>query len=100
MEKHKEEVRFVPKDIDQGEPNSIEHLSAALSTWIKSQSVDEIIQDDGTIKQKMGKANIDILNKIKTGSKTVLEKLKVEGSASQKFNKENFDLITWFIVSK
>jgi hypothetical protein len=40
-----------------------------------------------------------MLNKLKSGSKTTIQKLKDEGSASQKFNKDNFDLITWFIVS-
>ena len=47
----------------------------------------------------MGKASLDVLNKLKTGSKTTIQKLKDEGPASQKFSKDNFDLITWFIVS-
>jgi ERCC4-related helicase len=100
LAKHKEEIRFVPKDIDQGEPQSIEHLSAALSVWIKNQAVEEEVLEDGTIKQKMGKASLDMLNKLKSGSKTTIQKLKDEGSASQKYNKNNFDLITWFIISK
>jgi hypothetical protein len=99
LAKHKEEVRFVPKAIDQGEPKSIEHLSAALSAWLKSQATEEEVQEDGTVKQKMGKASLDMLNKLKSGSKTTIQKLKDEGSASQKFNKDNFDLITWFIIS-
>lgn len=99
LAKHKEEVRYVPKAIDQGEPKAIEHLSAALSTWLKSQATEEEVQEDGTVKQKMGKASLDMLNKLKSGSKTTIQKLKDEGSASQKFNKDNFDLITWFIIS-
>lgn len=99
LAKHKEEIRFVPKPIDQGEPKSIEHLSLALSTWLKSQATEEEVQEDGTVKQKMGKASLDMLNKIKSGSKNTIQKLKEEGSASQKFSKDNFDLITWFIVS-
>ena len=99
LAKHKEEVRFVPKAIDQGEPKSIERLSAALSTWLKIQTTEEEVQEDGTVKQKMGKAPLDMLNKLKSGSKTTIQKLKDEGSVSQKFNKENFDLITWFIIS-
>lgn len=99
LAKHKEELRFVPKPIDQGEPKSIEHLSLALSTWLKSQATEEQVQEDGTVKQKMGKASLDMLNKIKSGSKNTIQKLKEEGSASQKFSKDNFDLITWFIVS-
>lgn len=99
LAKHKEEVRFVPKDIDQGEANSIEHLSAALSAWLKGQTTVEEVQQDGTVKQKMGKASLDMLNKLKSGSKTTIQKLKEEGSITQKYNKENFDLITWFIIS-
>jgi hypothetical protein len=95
---HKEEVRFVPKNIDQGEAKSIEQLTSALSAWLKSQIVEEEIQEDGTVKQKMGAASIDMLNKLKTGSKTTIEKLRTEGSASDKYVKDNFDLITWFIV--
>jgi superfamily II DNA or RNA helicase len=99
LAKHKEEIRFVRKDIDQGEPKSIENLSAALSAWLKNQATDEELLEDGTVKQKMGKASLDMLNKLKSGSKTAIQKLKDEGSASQKFNKDNFDLITWFIIS-
>jgi superfamily II DNA/RNA helicase len=100
LAKHKEELRFVPKAIDQGEPESIEKLSIALTTWLKSQATEEEVQEDGTIKQKMGQASIDILNKQKSGSKTALQQLKEEGSTSMKFKKEHFDLITWFIISK
>jgi ERCC4-related helicase len=99
LAKHKEEIRYVPKEIDQGEPKSIEHISAALSTWLKSQATEEEVQEDGSVKQKMGKASLDMLNKLKSGSKTTIKKLKEEGSASQKFSKDNFDLITWFILS-
>lgn len=99
LAKHKEEIRFVPKAIDQGEPESIEHLSSALATWLKTQAAEEEVQEDGTVKQKMGKASLDMLNKLKSGSKTTLQKLKEEGSVTHKFKKENFDLITWFIVS-
>ena len=96
---HKDEARYVPKAIDQGEPKSIEHLSAALTTWLKSQATEEEVLEDGTIKQKMGQASLDMLNKLKTGSKTAIKKLKEEGPAAQKYNKDNFDLITWFLVS-
>ncbi len=100
LAKHKDETRFVPKAIDQGEPKSIEQLSAALSTWLKSQATEEEVQEDGTVRQKMGKASLDMLNKLKAGSKTTIQKFKDEGSASKKFNKDNVDLITWFIINK
>ena len=47
----------------------------------------------------MGKTSLDMLNKLKSGSKTTIQKLKDEGSTTHKFTKDNFDLITWFIVS-
>ena len=100
LSKHKEEIRFVPKVIDQGEPKSIERLSTALSNWLKSQAIEEEVQEDGTVKQKMGKAPLDMLNKLKSGSRSTIEEIKDEGSAAQKFQKDNFDLITWFIISK
>lgn len=99
LAKHKEEVRFVPNAIDQGEPKAIEHLSLSIINWIKSQAVEEEIQEDGTVKQKMGKASLDLLNKLKSGSKEAVEKLKTEGTSSQKYAKDNFDLITWSIIS-
>jgi hypothetical protein len=98
--KHKDEIRFVPEAIDQGKSISIQHLSAAITSWLKSQAIQEEVLEDGTVKQKMGKAPLDMLNKLKSGSKTTIQKLKDEGSTSQKFNKDNFDLITWFIISK
>ncbi len=87
------------RKIDHGDECEIQKLSTALSTWLKRQAIEEEVQEDGTIKQKMGKAPIDLLNKLKSGSKTTIQKLKEEGSISQKFNKKNFDLITWFMVS-
>lgn len=99
LSKHKDEVRFIDKTIDLGEQNAIEKLSNALISWLQNQQEEIEIQDDGTIKQKMGQASLDMLQKLKTGSKSTIVKIKEEGSASQKYNKENFDLITWFILS-
>ena len=87
------------KKIDQGDEQAIQKLSKALADWLKKQSVNEELQEDGTVKETMGKASLDILNKLKSGSKSAIEKIKEEGTVSQKFNKDNFDLITWFIIS-
>lgn len=99
LSKHKEEPRLVAKPIDEGEPEAIRQLSDALSLWLKSQVVEEELQEDGSVKQKMGKATMDLINKLKTGSKQASEKLKKDGPVAKKYTKENFDLITWFIVS-
>jgi len=87
------------RKIDQGDEAEIQKLSSSLSAWLKSQAIEEEMQEDGSVKQKMGKASLEMLNNLKSSSKTTIQKLKEEGSASQKFNKYNFDLITWFIVS-
>lgn len=99
LSKHKDEVRLVDKSIDLGEQIAIEKLSNAIITWLQNQQSETEVQEDGTVKQKMGQATIDMLQKIKTGSKSTIEKNKEDGSASKKYNKDNFDLITWFILS-
>lgn len=70
-----------------------------LLKWMKGLVITEEMQEDGSVKQKMGEAAIDILNNLKSGSKLAFETLKTESSFSEKYAKENFDLITWFIVS-
>ena len=101
LAKHKDYARDNEglRKIDQGVETEIQKLSNALSSWLKNQVIEEELQEDGTIKQKMGKASLDMLNKLKTGSKNTIQQLKEQGATSQKFNKNNFDLITWFIVS-
>ncbi|MBX7242339.1 MAG: DEAD/DEAH box helicase family protein [Bacteroidia bacterium] len=87
------------KMIDHGNPETIQKLSSAIGNWLKSQTVEEEVQPDGTVKQKMGKAALDILGKLKVGSKDTIEKLKTEETITQKYTKDNFDLITWFILN-
>lgn len=100
LSKHKDENRNVPKSIDNGEPEAIRRLSDAIGAWLKSQTVEEEVLEDGTVKQKMGNAQMDLLNKLKMGSKNAINDLKTEGSIASKFTKENFDLITWFVINK
>lgn len=100
LAKHKDENRKVPKPIDNGEPEAIKQLTTAIEAWLKSQTIEEEIAEDGTVKQKMGAASLGMLNKLKTGSKTAINALKTEGNLSAKFTKENFDLIAWFVVNK
>ena len=100
LAKHKDQGRKVPTAINDGEPEAIKRLSDAIGNWLKSQSVEEEVGEDGIIKQKMGAASLGMLNKLKTGSKTAINALKTEGNISAKFTKENFDLIAWFVVNK
>ncbi len=52
---------------------------------------EEEVQEEGVVKQKKGKAFLDLLDKLKSGSKSIIQQLKDEGSASQKFMKGDFD---------
>ena len=99
LTKHKDLPREVAKGIDHGDPEAIKRLSDAIGFWLKKQTVEEEIAEDGSVKQTMGASALDVLNKLKSGSRVAIEKLKTEGNASEKFTKENFDLITWFVVN-
>ena len=88
------------REIDRGDALTISPLAEALNRWINKQATNEEIQEDGTVKQKMGSASMDLLNKIKSGSKQAIQTLKTDGSPANKYKPENFDLITWFIVNK
>ena len=99
LAKHKFEERLVPKDIDEGKPDAIQQLSASIVNWLQSKAIQEEIQEDGSKKQMAGPAAIDLINKIKSGSKEAIKQLKKEGKPADKYSKENFDLITWFIIS-
>ena len=91
--------RFVPSIIDSGDEIEISKLSNALNTWIKNQAKTEIELEDGTKKEVISKAGLDLINKLKSNPKQTLEKLKAEGNVSEKYNFDNFDLITWLIIS-
>ncbi|NUO84115.1 helicase, partial [candidate division KSB1 bacterium] len=97
---HKDAPRAVPAAIDRGEPEAVRRLSQALKTWLKSQIVEETEQDDGTTKQTMGKAQLELLNKLKSGSKAAARQIQEEPPISERYAADNVDLIVWFIVSK
>jgi len=93
------EERWVDPKIEKGDEETIDALSNSLRKWIKSQAKNEELQEDGTVKETMGKASIELLNKLKTGNKSSMQMLAEEGSTSEKYQFEHFDLITWFIIS-
>ncbi len=98
LDHHKEADRVVATAIDQGKEAEINKLANALVRWVEKQGVEEETQEDGTIKKKAGADTLSMLDKIKTGSKQAIDKLKSGDVGSKKFNKDNFDLITWFVV--
>ena len=91
--------RAIDPKIESGDAQAIEKLSNALKIWINNQAKSEIELEDGTKKEVISNAGLDLINKLKTNPKQTLEKLKIEGNVSTKFNFDNFDLITWLIVS-
>ena len=91
--------RVVDSKIESGDAQTIQDLSNALKIWINNQSKTEIELEDGTKKEVMSNAGLDLINKLKANPKQTLDKLKIEGNLSSKFNFDNFDLITWLIVS-
>ena len=91
--------RAIDPKIDSGDTQAIEKLGNALKIWISNQAKAEIELEDGTKKEVISNAGLDLINKLKTNPKQTLEKLKIEGNVSKKFNFDNFDLITWLIIS-
>jgi len=69
-----------------------------LQQWVKKHTVEEEVQEDGSVKELMGKAGLDLLNKLKAGQKTAVETIKDE-KLNERYQKDNLDLITWFVVS-
>lgn len=96
---HKDCERFVPNAIDHGDPREIEMLSNALQIYLNNQSVESVEQEDGSRKIMMGKEGRDVLDKIRKGDKSAIERIKENINTDEKYQIDNFDLITWFIVS-
>lgn len=91
--------RAIDPKIESGDNGEIEKLSNALKNWINNQARSEIELEDGSKKEVISKAGLDLINKLKNNPKQTLEKLKTEGNISEKYDFENFDLITWLIIS-
>jgi hypothetical protein len=96
---HKNENRFVPDDIEKGEEVAIKNLSDAIQSWLSNQATEEQKVEDGTTEKTMGKETKDILQKLKTGDKNAVDRVKQNIKVTDKYKAENFDLITWFIIN-
>lgn len=91
--------RKVPHDLDTGQKEALQKYQNILLKWVEKLSIEIEILPDGTEKQSMGTAHLDLLNKFKKGSVSAINELKLGTSITEKYAKDNFDLITWFIVS-
>ncbi len=84
LRKHKNRIRFVPDDIENGDKEALQWLSDKIKAWIEGQApkkaIDEIqgIFTDGAPRKKSSE----------------------EKRLEDKFQLDNFDLITWFVVSE
>jgi hypothetical protein len=96
---HKDHPRFVPDEIDRGEETAIQKLVAALKSWLKDQAIEEVQQEDGTTKKRMGAEAKDLLSKLRTGDKKAIERVKENLTTEEKYKTDNFDLITWFLIT-
>jgi hypothetical protein len=67
--------------------------------WIKRQGIEEVTQEDGTVKLMMGESMKDKLKRIKAGDTSVKEEIKAEGIAENLHQPENYDLVAWLLVS-
>ena len=90
--------RQLPDGVDEGQPPAIEKLANALQLWIKKQAVEEVIQEDGTVKTTMGFSTKERLERLKQGDKSVISQIKIEGKAENLYQADNFDLIVWMVV--
>jgi len=97
---HKNNERKVPENIDKGEPETLLKLSQSIKNWLQKQSQEVEIMPDGTEKITMGKSAKDVLNKLKYGDKSALDKLKQNKTDKEVYLADNFDLIAWFNIIK
>jgi hypothetical protein len=81
---HKMESRFVPDNIDKGDPEILKNLSQTINSWVQKQATPIAINEIQ-----------DLFSGNTNPQKISPEQKKLE----EKFKSENFDLINWFIIS-
>jgi ERCC4-related helicase len=96
LSKKKDEARFVPPDIDNGDAHAMQKLSSALKEWLSSQAGQT---DDAGQIVSMGESSVDILQKLKSGDATALKQVRRNIKTEDKYDPDNCDLIAWMVVS-
>lgn len=81
---HKQEIRYVPKEIEYTDNEVIKQLSQAISDWVKAQAAPTAVNQIQ-----------DLFSGDLSGRKISAEQKKLE----DKFKPGNFDLINWFVIS-
>jgi len=80
---HRKENRYVPKEIEEADPTTIQKLTQVIHQWIQAQAQPVAAQEIQNLFE--GNANP--------------QKIKSDQFVEEKFNPENFDLIAWFILT-
>ncbi|GHU81860.1 helicase [Bacteroidia bacterium] len=81
---HKENERFVPKAIDNGDPEALQQLVKAVEEWITERATPVAVSQIQ-----------DLFAGVLKPQSISPEQKKVE----EKFQADNFDLINWFVIS-
>ncbi|GBE39012.1 ATP-dependent helicase HepA [bacterium BMS3Bbin08] len=84
LRKHKDNIRYVPDDVENGDKEALQELSNRIKLWVEGQVSKKAVEDIQGIFE-------DGVPKKKTSEEKKLE---------DKFKPGNFDLITWFVVSE
>jgi superfamily II DNA/RNA helicase len=84
--------------IDKGEATEIARYSQALKAWLKKQHTEELKTSEGQTQTLAGAKTMDLLARLKTGSKSSLQTVQQEGNSEQKYQPQSFDLVVWFGV--
>ncbi len=97
---HHKAERKVPRELDAGDTATLTSYYNALQNWLKSQTVTEVRQADGTVKQAAGAAQNALLEQLKKGKMAAIDALKNKDTAEldAKFNIHNLDLVAWMVV--
>ena len=98
LARHKNKDRSVPEAIDRGEFSAIQPLVDSLKKWLARQAGEIETGDDGESKVKMGQSAKDVLNKLKSGDKSALTKMRSGATVEEQYQPHNCDLLAWFLV--
>ena len=85
---HKDEDRFVPTEIDEGDSKKLGQMGESLKRWLGSQT------------EAGGQAQQQLLDGLMAGDAQALQKAGTHHSLEEEYDPENCDLILWFVVSE
>jgi hypothetical protein len=95
LNKHKNEIRFVPNEIDNGDKNAIQQLQQLLMQWQKNQNAIIVENENGEILETAGTAQLAALQQLQKGNKKTIAALQEKENMFEK----KYDLITWLVIS-